>query len=48
MSTARSVVVSAIAIMAALGFSVGAHADLCMMMLTMSSGTGCYSVVLPK
>lgn len=48
MPTARSVVMSAIAIMAALGFSVGAQADLCMMMQTMGSGTGCYSVMFPK
>jgi hypothetical protein len=48
MQTARSVMVSAVAIMAALGFSVGAQADLCMMMQTMGGGTGCYSVTLPK
>ena len=48
MPTARSVVLSAIAIMAALGFSAGAQADLCMMMQTMGVGTGCYSVMLPK
>lgn len=48
MPTVRSVAVCAIAIMAALGFSIGAQADLCLMIQTMGVGTGCYSVTLLK
>src|SRR5215467_7909769 len=48
MLTARSVAVRTAVIMTTLGFLVGAHADLCMMMQAVGAGTGCYSVVLSK
>jgi hypothetical protein len=46
MLKARSVAVCAAAVIAALGFCIGAEADWCIMMQMISAGTGCYSVTL--
>jgi hypothetical protein len=43
-----SVGVCAIAVVTALGFSIGAKADWMMMMQVMSAGTGCSWVLLAK
>jgi hypothetical protein len=44
----RSVGVYAIAVITALGFSIGAKADWTMMMQVMSAGTGCSWMLLAK
>jgi hypothetical protein len=44
----RPVGVYAIAVITALGFSIGAEADWTMMMQVMSAGTGCSWVLLAK
>jgi hypothetical protein len=48
MLAARSVAVNTAATIATLALLAGAQADLRMMMQTIRSGTGCYSIVFAK